>query len=259
MEHKENDSQKFGGRGKPRIWSGILLLTAGVLLLAYKMGAPLPGWLFTWPVLIIAIGLLTGFKSKFHNPGAFIMILIGCIFLADQSNPQLNFKNYILPSILIGVGIIYILRPKHHWADKRKRRWAGNEYENIPTSSYAQSGFVKNDDNAEYVNINAVFGGVKKIILSKNFKGGEINSFMGGTELNLLQADLQHPVVLEINNVFGGTKLIFPSNWDVKNEVTAVFGGIEDKRSLNTTIPDSEKTVIIKGACVFGGIEITNY
>ncbi len=82
---------------------------------------------------------------------------------------------------------------------------------------------------------------------------------MGGAEINLMQADLQHNIVLEVNNVFGGTKLIVPSNWDVKNEVSAVFGGIEDKRSINTSVPDQDKILILKGTCVFGGIEVSNY
>jgi hypothetical protein len=53
--------------------------------------------------------------------------------------------------------------------------------------------------------------------------------------------------------------LIIPSNWDVKNEISAVFGGVEDKRSFNNSVPDSEKRILLKGACVFGGIEVTNY
>ena len=115
------------------------------------------------------------------------------------------------------------------------------------------------DENAEYIEINTVFGSVKKIIISKNFKGGEINNFMGGTEINLLKADIQQPIDLEVNNVFGGAKLIVPSNWDVKNEVTAVFGGIEDKRAITTGVTDPGKVMVLKGTCVFGGIEITNY
>ena len=82
---------------------------------------------------------------------------------------------------------------------------------------------------------------------------------MGGSEINLLLADIKHEVVLEINNVFGGTKLIVPANWDVKNDVTAIFGGIEDKRSMNTTPPDPSKVLVIKGTCLFGGIEVANY
>ncbi|MEO5650805.1 MAG: DUF5668 domain-containing protein [Ginsengibacter sp.] len=258
---EQNNQPEYRRMSSSRIWSGLILLAAGLLLLAYKMGAPIPGWLFTWPVLLIAIGLLTGIKSKFHNPGSFIMILIGTVFLIDNSVPGIDFHNYIVPVILIAIGLVFILRPKRGCNFRRGR------YENKTdqaTGAYPSNFMNENkingaSDNAEYVTINAVFSGVKKKILSKNFKGGEIVSFMGGTEINFLQADIQHPVVLEVNNVFGGTKIIIPSNWDVKNEVTALFGGIEDKRSLNNIIPDADKTILLKGACVFGGIEVSNY
>jgi hypothetical protein len=84
-------------------------------------------------------------------------------------------------------------------------------------------------------------------------------SFMGGSEINFMQADILEPVVVEVNNVFGGTKLIIPSNWDLKNEISAVFGGVEDKRNFNTSLPDSSKQIVLKGNCVFGGIEVANY
>ena len=99
----------------------------------------------------------------------------------------------------------------------------------------------------------------EKIVLSKNFKGGEVNCFMGGAEINLTQCDIKQPVKLEINTVFGGTKIIVPSDWDVRSEATTVFGGVEDKRSVATGMPTPGKTLIIEGNCFFGGIEIKNF
>ena len=257
---EQNDVNEYRKIGSSRIWSGLILLAAGLLLLAYKMGAPIPGWLFTWPVLLILIGFISGFKSKFHNPGAFIMILIGGIFLIDQSMPGIDFHNYIIPIILIAIGLVFILRPKRGCNFRQSRRWNNiNRTEGASSNFLDENKISSTNENAEYVNINAVFSGVKKKILSKNFKGGEITSFMGGTEINFLQADIQHPVVLEVNNIFGGTKIVLPSNWDIKNEVTALFGGIEDKRIINNIMPDANKTVLLKGACVFGGIEVSNY
>ncbi len=258
---EENTEQKFRGTRNSRVWSGFILLAAGFLLLAYKMGAPIPGWIFTWPVLLIAIGLLTGVKSGFHNPGSFIMILVGGIFLADQSIPGIDLHNYILPIIFISIGLLFILRPKNQSCGRRERRWNRmnlSEGASPAANTNARETYAPGDD-AEFIDVHAVFGGIKKNILSKNFKGGEIVSFMGGSEINFMQADIQHPVVLEVNNVFGGTKLIIPSNWDVKNEISAIFGGIDDKRVFNTGIPDSEKRILLKGSCVFGGIEVTNY
>lgn len=262
---EQNDIERNNGMKSSRIWSGFFLLVAGLLLLGYKMGAPIPAWIFTWPVLLIAIGLLAGFKSRFQNPGSFIMVMIGCIFLIDQSIPGIDFHNYILPVILIGVGILFILRPRRGRFERRgweRKHW--NNYRKDPFAttqpdSQQNIGSSATTDQGEYIDVQAVFGGVKRNIQSKNFKGGEIVSFMGGAEINFMQADLQHPVVLEVNNVFGGTKLIIPSNWDVKNEISAVFGGVEDKRSFTDNTPDPEKKIYLKGSCVFGGIEVTNY
>ena len=265
MEHTPDDLNRYGGKGMPRIWSGLILIAAGILLLAYKMGAPIPGWVFTWPVLLIAIGLLTGFKSHFQNPGAFIMIVVGSIFLVDQTNPALNFHNYIVPAILIAVGLIYILRPKNNCNRRVRRKFRHSDYNSafLVTSApveYADSNAGKiSGENAEYLDVNAVLGGVKRIIVSKNFKGGEITCFMGGAEINLSQADIQQPIVLEVNNVFGGSSLVVPSNWNIKNEINVVFGGVEDKRNISNQMTDPSKVMVLKGTCVFGGIEIANY
>lgn len=255
---EENIERNFGNKNS-RIISGLFLVAIGILLLAYKMGAPIPAWIFTWPVLLIVIGFFIGIKSRFHNPGAFILLLIGIIFFIDQQIPGIEFHNYILPLILIGLGFLFMLKPRNAGCSRRHRRWerinrpVGVMRDNWKTSEKDET------DNAEYIDVNAVFGGIKKSIQSKNFKGGEIVSFMGGCELNFMHADIQQPVELEINNVFGGTKLIIPSDWDVKNEISAVFGGVEDKRSFSNSHPETSKKLKLTGACVFGGIEVTNY
>jgi predicted membrane protein len=103
-----------------------------------------------------------------------------------------------------------------------------------------------------------VFGGVKKTVLSKQFNGGEIVVFFGGAEVNLTNADFVSPIQIDVVNVFGGTKLIIPANWEIRSEITAIFGGVDDKRRQG---PDtvSEKTIILKGTNLFGGVEIISY
>ena len=100
---------------------------------------------------------------------------------------------------------------------------------------------------------------IKKNIISKNFKGGEIVSILGGTELDLSQADMKEEAILEITTILGGTKLIIPSNWDIKSEAVTIFGGIDDKRKMHTITEAVEKTLILKGTVLFGGIEIKSY
>lgn len=261
MHHMERNKNS-------RVWSGLFLLGVGILLLGYKMGAPIPGWLFTWPVLLIAIGLLIGIKSKFQNPGSYVMVIVGGVFFADQNIAGIDFHNYIVPALLICFGLLFIMKPRRHpyrgdWHFQGRRGRMGTAAsearENTVMGGLASEDSYRTEDDAEYININAVFGGVKKNVQSRNFIGGEVISFMGGAEINFMQADMQQPVVFEVNNVFGGTKLIVPSHWNVKNEISAVFGGVEDKRTFAKDVPDVQKTITLKGTCVFGGVEVASY
>jgi len=253
-----DDRRVSRNNGGNRFWSGLLLLAAGGLLMARQLGADVPNWLFSWHVLLIAIGLMISFKSGFKNAGGLIMILVGAAFMLNDLIPDAHMQDFIWPGILMIAGIVFILRPSHS-RSFRKDGWNDvvNEYhtQTIPVVKKE----TETEVDAEFIEINAVFGSVNKLVLSKNFKGGEINAFMGGSEVNLLQADIKQPVELEINNVFGGTKLVVPGNWDVKNKIAAVFGGVEDKRNPNISSPDPNKVIVLKGACVFGGIEIRNF
>jgi predicted membrane protein len=104
-------------------------------------------------------------------------------------------------------------------------------------------------------------GSVKKNILSKNFKGGEITNVFGGSEVNLSQADIEKTATLELVNVFGGTRLIIPANWEVHSELVSVFGNIEDKRNIqpNLKLRKCTKVLVLKGNTFMGGIEIKSY
>jgi predicted membrane protein len=56
----------------------------------------------------------------------------------------------------------------------------------------------------------------------------------------------------------GGTKLIVPPHWEIRSQLTSIFGNVEDKRQQHATV-NPEKVLILDGSSVFGGIEIRNY
>jgi hypothetical protein len=96
--------------------------------------------------------------------------------------------------------------------------------------------------------------------MSKNFKGGEVTSVFGGSNIDLMHADIQDQAVLKVSVAFGGLKLIVPPHWDVQLGVSNLAAGIDDKRygqQANTQSP--EKRLILTGTVLFGGIEITSY
>jgi predicted membrane protein len=263
-----------------RVWVPLGLIVVGSLLLVRQMGAGVPDWLFSWPILLIVIGIFSGLAHAFRGPGWLIMILIGTFFLMDQMIPGLDMRRFIWPGVIIVVGLILLIRPKKtHWGGddwgrfrdgRRRNRWQERfERRFGPIGGAAGTSTTQGDTRSpgiestsfsseDYISATTVLGGVHKNILSKNFKGGDITIFMGGAELNLSQADIQGTAALDITQIMGGTKIVVPPNWTIRSELTSVFGNIEDKRQ-NIGIPNPDKVLIIDGTSVFGGIEIRNY
>lgn len=232
-----------------RFWTGLVLVLIGGGLMVHRMGAPLPEWLFTWPMILIIVGLITGIKCRFENYSWIIITGVGFVFLAGEAFEDLNLRPYFWPILFIGVGLMYMFRPRRK-SFHRKRAFDYGETDQFGSKN------ISADEMLESV---SVFGGVKKIITSKDFKGGEIVCFMGGAEVNLSQADITGTVVIDITLVFGGAKLIVPPHWEIRSESVAVFAGIDDKRPVQVGNFDPNKVILLRGTTVFGGIEIKSY
>lgn len=238
---------------------GLILMGIGGVLLARQVGADLPHWLFTWPMILIVFGLFVGARHNFRDFGWLIFVAIGFFFLADDIFPGFQFKNFIVPAVIILVGLILLLRPKKkhiyegNW-DKYKGNW--DKYKSGREEDFSKSSIL--DSEEDVVDVVSIFGGVKKNVLSKTFKGGDIVSIFGGSEINLTQADFDHKIVIDTVQIFGGTTLIIPSNWQVRSEAVAIFGGIDDKRT-QLTHSEPERILVLKGFTMFGGLEIKSY
>src|SRR5690606_28531460 len=113
--------------------------------------------------------------------------------------------------------------------------------------------------SGDVLNSQAIFCGVQKRVLSKNFFGGKISTFFGETEIDLSQADLGEHAYLDVEVAFGGVKLIVPPHWDLRIDVTNIFAGVEDKRIYPQVTPDPAKVLVIKGTVIFGGLEIKSF
>ena len=217
---------------------GVVLVVIGLLFLGHQAGLDIPHWMFTWEMLVIAIGFYIGARHSFRPGGWMIAILIGGVFLADEMLYDLDLRHYLWPSIIILIGLFMIFRPRR----ARGRFWE-----------------TRADANENAIDSVSIFGGTKKNIISKEFKGGYVTNIFGGADINLMQADIQGTAMIDITQVFGGIKLIVPAHWNIKSEIVCVFGGIDDKRLLTKEAPDASKVLILKGNCVFGGIDIKSY
>ena len=238
-DSRNSGRQRFKASKSGRAFAGLVLVIVGGVLLSRQLGLALPEWAITWEMLLIALGVYFGARRSFQPGGWVIMILVGTFFLLQDFYPEILIWHYIWPVAIILVGLWMIFKPR-----TAKRNWEGWQ--------------VEPDSSDNMIVINSVFGSTKKKMLSKDFKGGDINTVFGGHDLDLSQADLNNTAVIEANIVFGGVKLIVPSHWQIKSEVDCVFGSVEDKRRDSGGAVEN-KTLVLKGSVVFGSIEIKSY
>ena len=236
-----DDNKKIKNRDGARVIGGVILVIVGGALLLRNMGYFLPYWLFTWPMILILVGLYSGVKHNFQNNSWIILLAIGSFFL-----------------VIIGLGLLFIIRPsKKNFFFKDTNQPPGNQ--SLLTNDKNESTFVSGD-SSDVLKIDSVFSGVNRSILSKNFQGGKISCVFGGAEIDCSQADIKGTIALKVDVIFGGVKLIVPANWSVQNEIEGVFHSVEDKRRYNANVfIDPAKVLILKGSTIFGGVEIKSY
>ena len=187
-------------------------------------------------------------------------LLVSLVFLLSKISryyPELinfpyqniSFKYTILPIlfIIIGISIIskIIAKPKR----------ISSEQNAETNDRMRENGFT----NRLFSSKNVIFGASKNIVIAPIFKGTDINTIFGGAVLDLRKTDIEEgETSIEVNVVFGGVEIYVPSNWEVIINTSNVIGATEDKRFYTDEKAFSNKKLIIKGSCVFGGIEIKN-
>jgi predicted membrane protein len=239
---------------------GLLFCVAGALLILREIGILFPPFLLSWQMLLITIGLLIGISSKFRSPGFIFPILIGSFFLFREYMPEVFPAQYLLPAGLIAVGLILMIRPKRRF-NRLNPGNAGVQDESANTADTdvdTGNEFTSRETiSGERISETAVFANIRKMVIAKNFAGGEVSSVFGSAEINMLQADIEKEARLELNAVFGSIRLVVPPHWQIKMETTAVLGGVEDKRPRHAIY--SDKILILEGNAVFGGIQIESH
>jgi predicted membrane protein len=231
------------------IWVGALILLVGSLILIDRMDLlEVPWWLFSWKTFLIGLGIVIGINRNFEGLSWLIMILVGGFFLLDDvPGFPFDLDRYAFPIGVIIIGVFIIARAITGSSRKEEQRKKWGE------------GVVTMDEGGEdFFDLTTVFGGNKRRVFSKKFKGGSTTCVFGGTDIDLSQADIEGTAVIDVVQLFGGVKIIIPSNWELKSEVTAILGGVDDKRpTLNN--PATGKRLVLTGFVMFGGVDIKSY
>jgi predicted membrane protein len=243
----ETSVEQISRRQKMKKYAfGALVVLAGALLLAFNFDLLPHEWrrvIFSWEMLLIAIGLISLFGNENKLPGLILIAIGGFFLIPDLFIMHISFYRLFWPLILIIIGILILSRKR---IDGRWR----HRFEHVNTNLTGEG----------YINETNIFSGSKQKVTNQVFKGGRISNIFGGTEIDLTQATLpEGQTELTIECIFGGVTLIVPADWKVVLNISAIMGGFSDKRLVIKETTDPNKILVIRGEAIFGGGDIKSY
>ncbi|MBV8047325.1 MAG: hypothetical protein JO171_09240 [Paludibacterium sp.] len=226
------------------VW-GVFFIAIGVLALLNNLHLLALGDISRlWPTVFCVIGVrkwLNPFRpwSRFISGAVFMLVGIGWT-LQNFGVIQLS-ASLLIPIVLILAGVLAIGRafqPHPH-------RWGpGHDFEAMTRTQ-----------QEDVVHVNATLSGVSLRCLSQDFKGGELRTLLGGIQLDLRQASITSRAELRVSAVCGGIQIRIPQDWLLQVQIAPTMGGVEDK---TVPPPSPEKTLVLVGEAVMGGIEVKN-
>jgi len=251
------------GNSNKRFYFGVILIVVGCIMILEKLNLipeSVSDLLISWQMLLVGIGILSLIGG--NRTGGTILILIGGFFMVPELiDVPYELRKIYWPLILVAIGIALLLRHRdyHHnnsFGSKDNFQFNPNPNPDQPVAD------APNDRTHNTFDDFVIFGGRDIFINSQALTGGKATSIFGGMEFDLRKAAMvPGGAVIDCVSVFGGCGFKIPMDWNVRNEVTTLFGGFTDKRgdTFNERYYDPSKTLVIKGVSIFGGIEVKHF
>lgn len=212
-----------------RIITGILILAVGVLALLDSLNI-ISFWSHAdtwWPVTLMAAGLLVFINNTREYLTAIVLIGIGVIFQLNALDlTDVNVWQIVWPVIIISIGLSILVNR----SDSKKLKTQDTE------------------------SISAILGASDTVNKSKNYQGGKINAVLGGVTVDLRDAKITKEATIEVFALCGGIELKVPRDWQIRQHVFPILGGVETK---SHTVDSTDGPILnIHGTVALGGVEV---
>ncbi|SHG45996.1 LiaF transmembrane domain-containing protein [Pedobacter caeni] len=94
------------------IAAGVIIIALGSLLMLDNLGLNIPHWILSWHTVMLAIGLMIGYRKDFKVSGWVVLVIIGGIYtLKDIA--FFDLSRFTSALVLIGLGAYLLLKPNH--------------------------------------------------------------------------------------------------------------------------------------------------
>lgn len=214
-----------------RIITGLTIIAVGIGFLLDNAGiidfsSLAATW---WPLAVIFAGVLIFLNDTRSYLWALLVAGIGIMFqLRELGIVTVNPWQLFWPAVIIVVGLSVILsRAPRNRVNKANR-----------------------DD------VVAVLGGSDQKNASENYQGSKFTVIMGGAKLDLRKAKIKNDATIEIFSLMGGVELIVPRDVVIRNQTSAILGGVENKTDQDDI--KNAPVLYITGDVIMAGVEIKN-
>lgn len=211
--------------------TGVLILAVGVLALLDALNivsfwSQASTW---WPLSLIMASLLVIVSDSRNYITAILLFVVGMIWQLNALGiTDINLWQLIWPVIIIAVGLSVLMN-----------RSKGAKVRTQDTES-----------------ISAFLAGSETVNKSEDYQGGKVNAVFGGVVIDLRDAKIKKEATIEVFTLCGGVELKVPRDWQVRQQVFPVLGGVETKS--HTSEKTNGPVLNIHGTVVLGGVEVHN-
>jgi len=253
-----NGNVNWNHRNTPGVIISLLLVAAGVFLLLDQMGIADVAYLFRfWPAGVILLGAAIAVQPDAPSRiwGGAIGVGGVILLLRNLGYVHIEFWAMWWPLAMVAGGISLLWGVTHprpyrerlgdRWKAHHRPDWRGGPFF---SQSYAPGSVV---------NETAVFGGGDRHYTGE-FEGGRLSAVFGGYRIDLTETQMKgDEAYLHVDVVFGGANIRIPPEWNLVLRGAPIFGGYADHTRHPQNGPGT-KTLYIRGAAVFGGVEVKN-
>ena len=227
---------------KERLFWGIFFIIGAVLLVISRLGI-LNTRISIWMLLLSVIFAATLIKSAIHRsiPGVLFSLAFLCIIYAEPLGITALTPWTVLGAALLGsIGAALLYRPERSW----------HQHSTHFDDSFSEVETIEGDA----MRMESSFGSSIKYINSEDFRGAGIHCSFGAMKVYFDHAQVpQGQAAVKLDVSFGGVELYIPRSWQVVNQLSAAFGGVDEKGRCQ---PDGTVSLVLNGKVSFSGVTI---
>lgn len=228
---------------KDNLFWGLFLIASAVLILVAKLGAfPDMSIIKIFWTLVFSVALINSIVDLAFPGIFFSLAFLGIIYDKELGITAITPWTILFVALLLSIGMSLIFSPKKPKKSKH-REIEGGDF------------VVFDEEDGSQFDFSSSFVGSIKYVNSDNFESANIDAKFAGMKVYFDNAIIQNGhATVNLNVSFAGVELYVPKNWRVDNQMSASFGGVEEK---NRNAEGADGPILtLRGNVSLGGVTI---